>query len=485
MEWKPDKSSQIPVYIQISDYFETRIMNGEYPAGSSLPSERTLAALLDLNRSTIISAYDQLNSLGLVKRVKGFGTIVTLSTSAEGHVKRVPNWEEYVKSGFLQLNDPITRTIHKIVGSDKPYINFAIGELSADLFPVTLMQEAHSQLELSQYLGYEHIQGNLKLRESIANHLNRYRNIESSSSSILVTSGAQQALQLIIQCLLKPGDSVAIEDPSYSFSLPIFHSAGLRTFRLPVGEEGIDPEQIVSLYKQHKIKMVFVNPIFHNPTGTTLAYNRRKRLLDISTKYGIAIVEDDPYSLTSFDQEPMSTLKSMDQDGSVLYVSSLSKIVSSGLRIGWMTGPQAVIQRLTDAKQQLDFGHSNIPQWIAAQLLSSGELDNHLMQLRVGLQKKLQLTMNALRTELGDKVRFHIPSGGIHLWCELQGDWDELQMFNLAIDKGVVFTPGSTLGSQSRHVRLTYSKVDDLLIGQGIQRFAEAYLQCRDEKNSR
>ncbi|RED66231.1 PLP-dependent aminotransferase family protein [Cohnella lupini] len=480
MDWKPDKSLQIPVYRQIADYFETRIGNGEYPSGSSLPSERGLAALLDVNRSTIVSAYEQLNALGLVKRIKGFGTVVTSSAPDGSEAKRIPNWEQYAKGGFLQLNDPITRRIHKIVGSDKPYINFALGELSADLFPTALMQEAHSRLELSQYLGYEHIQGNPILRESIANHLDTHRSISSSPSSILVTSGAQQAIHLIIQCLLKAGDGVAIEDPSYSYSLPIFHSAGLKTFLLPVENEGIDPEQIIPLYKKHRIKMVFVNPIFHNPTGTTLSYERRKRLLEISANYGIAIVEDDPYSLTSFDQQPVATLKSMDQNGSVLYLSSLSKIVSSGLRIGWIAGPQSVIQRLTDAKQQMDFGHSNIPQWIAARLLASPELDDHLMRLRVGLSHKLALTANALRSELGSEARFLTPQGGIHIWCELAGTFDEQRLFNAAIDNGVVFTPGSTLGTSKSHVRLTFSKVEDDLIAPGIRKFAEAYrMTCR------
>jgi GntR family transcriptional regulator of abcA and norABC len=475
MDWKPDKSLQLPVYIQISNYIETRIMNGEYPSGSSLPSERALAHELDVNRSTIIAAYDQLNSLGLVNRIKGYGTVVTLAATVEGDIKRVPNWDEYVKGGFLHLNNPITRQIHKSVGSDKPYINFAIGELSTDLFPVALMQEAHNKLDMNQYLGYEHIQGNLRLRESIANHLQTYRGLSSTAASLLVTSGAQQALQLIVQCLLKPGDSVAIEDASYFFSLPIFHSAGLMTYLMPVKQGGIDPEQIVSLYKKHRIKMVFVNPVYQNPTGTTLTCERKKMLLEISTKYGIAIVEDDPYSLTGYDQRPVSVLKSMDQDGSVLYVSSLSKIISSGLRIGWIAGPQSVIHRLTDAKQQMDFGQSNYSQWIAAQLLSSSELDNHLMILRVGLERKLYLTIDALRAELGDEVQFETPRGGIHIWCKLEGGLNDQRLFYLAKENGVVIAPGSTLGSRSGYVRLTFSKVNDSLISPGIQKFAEAY----------
>jgi DNA-binding transcriptional MocR family regulator len=178
-------------------------------------------------------------------------------------------------------------------------------------------------------------------------------------------------------------------------------------------------------------------------------------------------------------------LKSLDQDGSVLYVSSLSKIVSSGLRNGWIAGPQSVINRLTDAKQQLDFGHSNIPQWIAAQLLSSAELDIHLTKLRNGLRQKLELTMNTLQAEFGNEVRFHVPAGGIHLWCELAGDWDVQRLFNHAIHAGVVFTPGSTLGSQDRYVRLTYSKVDDLQIVEGIRKFAAAYRESKAERTFR
>lgn len=474
MEWKLNKSIGIPVYKQISIYMESRIMNGEFPSGSSLPSERFLASELDVNRSTIISAYDELHSIGLVKRVKGIGTVVSMDIGEEGTHKRVPNWGEYAKGGFFQLNNPINRQIYQIIQSGDHHINFAIGELSPDLLPIDLMQEVHRSMEISHYQGYEHMQGNLKLRETISSHLKTYRNIESSSSSILITSGAQQALHLIIQCLLNPGDSVAIEDPSYAFSLPIFHSAGLKTYLLPTGPEGIDPEQIVSLYKKNRIKMVFLNPVFQNPTGTTLAYERRQKVIEISTKYGIPIVEDDPYSVTGYDNKPVSTLKSMDRDGSVLYISSLSKIIASGLRIGWIQGPQSVITRLADAKQQIDFGHPNYPQSIAAQLLSSSGFDDYIKRLRTGLKKKRDLTIKALKTELNERIEFEIPEGGIHLWCTMKEECNDQLLFKESIHNGVVFAPGSTLGSNGNYMRFTFSRVDDHLIQEGIKRFAEA-----------
>ncbi|MDF2652973.1 MAG: GntR family transcriptional regulator [Paenibacillus sp.] len=473
MSWLPNKSNGIPVYKQISNYMESRIMNGEYPSGSTLPSERYLAAELHVNRSTIVSSYDELHAIGLVKRVKGIGTVVSIDNKAGGTFKRIPNWEEYVKSGVFQSNNPLNQQIYKIIQSGDHHINFAIGELSPDLLPIRLMQEVHNSMEISEFLGYEHMQGNMKLREAITSHLKSYRNVETNASSILITSGAQQALHLIIQCLLKPGDSVAIEDPSYAYSLPIFQSAGLKTFLLPTEKEGIDPEQIVSLYKKHRIKMVFLNPIFQNPTGTTMSFERRKKVLEISTQYGIPIVEDDPYSVTGYDNEPVSSLKSMDQDGSVLYISSLSKIISSGLRIGWIVGPQAVIQRLTDAKQQIDFGHPNYPQWIAAQLLSSEGFENHVQHLRKGLKRKRDLTMQALQTAFKDSMVYGIPSGGIHLWCKLKEELNEQHLFKECVQNGVVFAPGSTLGTSDRYMRFTYSRVDDHLIEEGIRRFAE------------
>lgn len=473
MDWKPVKTIEIPIYKQISNYMETCILNGEYPCGSFLPSERFLAAELDVNRGTVTAAYDELQAMGLVKRVKGIGTIVSVNNSGEGPVKRVPNWDEYVKGGFFHLNNPINRQIHKIIQSNDDLINFGIGELSPDLFPQDLMQHVHHSMEISGYLGYEHMQGNIKLRESVSFHMKKYRNIDCTPSSILITSGAQQALYLIIQCLLKPGDSVAIEDPSYAYSLPIFHSAGLKTYLLPTGEEGIDPDQIVYLYKKHRLKMVFLNPIFQNPTGTTLAYEKREKILEISTKYGIPIVEDDPYSITGYDHKHESTLKSMDHNGSVLYISSLSKIIASGLRIGWILGPHSVINRLTDAKQQIDFGHPNYPQWIAAHLIASDGFDTHIQRLRVRLKKKLDLTIKAFHAQLGDRIQFKIPNGGIHLWCKIDEDWNEQQLFRESINNGVVFAPGSTLGSLRNHMRFTFSRVDDHLIEEGIKRFAQ------------
>lgn len=470
MEWKPDKQSDIPIYQQIANYIQKRIAYGEYPPGTVLPSERSLAKEFNVNRGTIISAYDVLYSNGMVERIKGSGTKVNTDVWGLSRT-RIPNWDLYVERGSFLPNLPLFQHIREEV-HEKNLINFASGELAHDLMPYDLFREILSRHEFDQSLGYEHPQGNLILRERIVDHLEEFKNIKCSSQSVLITSGAQQALHLIIRCLLNPGDAIAYEDPSYAHSLPAFRAAGLKTFKLPVGKDGLNPEDILLLYNKHKIKMIFLNPVFQNPTGTVLSLERRKRVLSISKDYGIPVVEDDPYSLLSFcEGTNTSTLKSLDKSGTVLFISSLSKLAASGLRIGWIIGPDNVIQRLADAKQQIDFGHSIFPQWIAAEYLVSDSFKENLDSLIYKLIEKRNILTNALKEKLSNHLEFRIPEGGIHLWCRLLNkEINEYKLLEEALRNGVAFVPGSLLGSQKGYIRLTFGRVETHLIKEGVMR---------------
>ncbi|HWO97846.1 MAG TPA: PLP-dependent aminotransferase family protein [Bacillus sp. (in: firmicutes)] len=472
MDWKPNRQDKKPIYKQIADYIEQGISSGMFPPDRVLPSERVLAAELQVNRSTVVAAYEELQSLGIVERKKGSGTRVSTDIWGISH-KRIPNWGRYVEDGSFLPNLPLVQRIRTEVQKND-LINLASGELAPGLFPTNQFQTILSSQPFTGHLGYDHPQGNEVLREAISSHVKEYKNINTSPSSILITSGAQQALHLIVQCLLKPGDAVAIEDPSYCFSLPIFQSAGLRTLLLPVDEHGINPDDLISLHKKHRIRMVFLNPDHQNPTGTVLSLARRKRILELSAEFGIPIIEDDPYSLTTFDGNVNPTLKTMDQDGNVLYISSLSKIVASGLRIGWIIGPPQVIRRLADAKQQVDFGHSIFPQWIASEFLGSEHFSAHISNLRKELKCQRDEIVSSLNELLGDQTEFFVPEGGIHLWCKLNGSVNEYHLLEESMKKGVAFVPGSVLGSKKGYVRFTYGREDTSLIREGISRFADA-----------
>ncbi|WP_144512870.1 PLP-dependent aminotransferase family protein [Bacillus mycoides] len=471
MKWQPNREDKIPVYKQIADYIERGISTGEFPSDRKLPSERMLAQNLQVNRSTVVAAYEELKSLGVVERKKGSGTRVNTDIWGVSH-KRIPNWGRYVEDGSFLPNVPLVQQIRTETQKDD-LINLASGELSSDLIPSDRFRTILSEKTFMGNLGYDHPLGNEMLRKTIAAHVEQYKQIEADSSSILITSGAQQALNLIVQCLLKPGDAIAIEDPSYCYSLPMFKSAGLKIFRLPVDQHGMNPDDLIDLHKKHRIRMVFLNPDYQNPTGTVLSLARRKKVLELSSEFGIPIVEDDPYSLTSFNGEVNPTLKSMDQNGNVLYVSSLSKIVASGLRIGWVIGPTRVIERLADAKQQVDFGHSVFTQWVANQFLESEDFHTHITLLRGQLKQRRDELIRKLGEILGDQIEFFVPEGGIHLWCKVQGTFDEYHLLGESIQNGVAFVPGSVLGSKSEYVRFTFGRANVEQIQLGVTRFAE------------
>ncbi|MFC3883504.1 PLP-dependent aminotransferase family protein [Bacillus songklensis] len=482
MEWKPDRTDKKPIYKQIADYIEREISSGAFSPGSLLPSERALAKELQVNRSTVVAAYEELQSLGIVERKKGSGTRVSTDIWGISH-KRIPNWDRYVEDGSFLPNLPLVQRI-RMETQKKDLINLASGELSPDLFPIDQFRTILSDQPFMGHLGYDHPQGNEILRETISSHIKEYKNIDTSSSSILITSGAQQALHLIVQCLLKPGDAVAIEDPSYCFSLPIFQSAGLRTFLLPVDEHGIDPDDLICLHKKHRIRMVFLNPDHQNPTGTSLPFTRRKKILELSSEFGIPIIEDDPYSLTSFNGEVNSTLKSMDHNGNILYISSLSKIVASGLRIGWIIGPPQVIQRLADAKQQVDFGHSIFPQWVANQFLESKHFNTHIRMLRKQLKQRRDQIISSLDEFLNGQIECFIPEGGIHMWCKVNGSINEYHLLEESMKKGVTFVPGNVFGSKKGYVRFTFGRGEANLIQEGISRFADALKSIQSNQRS-
>ncbi|PLS08478.1 aminotransferase-like domain-containing protein [Neobacillus cucumis] len=472
MDWIPDRKSKTPIYKQLAAYIEKGIADGTFPPDKPLPSERSLATELGINRSTVVAAYDELQSNGLIERNRGSGT--TISKDIWGMTKkRIPSWNRYIEAGSFLPNLPVTQRIHKEMAEQR-LINLASGELSQDLFPLGSLREITSNRSFIGSLGYDHPQGNAILRDTLTKHVKQFRDIETNPSSILVTSGAQQALHLVVQCLLKPGDAVAIEDPSYHYNLPVFKSAGIKTYFLKVGICGINPDDITALYKKHRIRMIFLSPIFQNPTGTLMDITNRKKVLELSAQYGIPVVEDDPYSLTAFTGEKMQTLKSLDRNGNVLYISSLTKIVASGLRIGWIMGPRAVIERLSDAKQQVDFGHASYSQWVANDFLDSREFKFHIKNLVKHLESRRDQLVVSLQSFLKEQVDFQVPNGGIHLWCRIKKEVNEIQLLEESIKRGVIYVPGSTMGTDKGYARFTFSRENEENIHEGIKRFGDA-----------
>ena len=234
-------------------------------------------------------------------------------------------------------------------------------------------------------LGYEEPKGNLSLRKKIADYL-KGQGIYVSPDSILIVSGAIQALQLISIGLLPKGASILLEKPSYLYSLNVFQSAGIRLIGMPLDERGLDVSYIAKYKKQFNASILYTIPSFHNPTNFSMDTKKRTEVMEICNEIGLPIIEDAVYQDLWFDAPISKPLKAYDKNGIVLHIGSMSKVISPGLRIGWIVGSEPVIQRLADIKMQTDYGSSSISQQIAAEWFTNGLYDEHLQFVRTKLK---------------------------------------------------------------------------------------------------
>lgn len=468
MEWKPDKQSGEPVYQQIIKQLERQIIDGELPPGTVLPAERALARRYGVNRGTVSAAYEELRASGLLQSLQGSGTWVSRHLWG---VQQIPNWHKYTNGGAFLPAYPLSKRIGEACFAPG-IINLAKAELSTPMISALPLERLSRIHEAGLELGYAHPKGSPKLREVLAVHLRTQYGITASPEDILVTSGAQQALHLLSLCLLSPGDAVAMEGPSYFYSLPLFISAGLRLYRLPMDDAGVLPEQIRFLHQKHKIRMVFVNPTYHNPTGIVWSESRRRQVLEICQELRLPLVEDDAYGALTLPgrAKPPLPIKAIDKSGVVLYVNSMSKTVAPGLRIGWLAGPRSVIERLADAKQQMDFGTSSISQQLAASFLDGDSWSTQMERLSSYLLEQRQTMLDALEKEAGDFLSWNDPEGSFHFWCRLHRPLDEEELLEAMIREGVVCTPGSVYGAEAGWLRLTYSWESKAGIQEGIRR---------------
>lgn len=444
-----DENYMMPIWKPIVE-----TLNGELVPGEILPPERKLAQQLGVSRSTVTLAYEELRSTGLLQSHQGGYTKVS-----DHHwgitTKRIPNWYAYTNGGSFLPNLPILKRIRE---NYLDSINLSLGELADELLPNELMSEIIRNFSMDTFLSYPDPQGLKDLRETLSVHLNQHYRIAASPDEILITSGGHQALLLITQCLLTPGDAVAIEGPSYAYSLPLFNSAGLRLFKIPLDEQGLVPEELISIYRKHRVKMVFTNPTYQNPTGTILSISRRKKLLEICEELRIPIVKDDPYRSLTLEGStaPPPPLRSLNQGKElVLYVGSMSKDAAPGFRIGWIVAPKNVIKRLADAKYQMDFGTSMILQEMANQYFLRGMWEQQLKRVISALTIRRDLLLSALSEHLDDYLKWNIPTGGYHVWCRIKHSVNIERLLDFAILKKTLFLPGIVMGAESGYLRLT------------------------------
>lgn len=457
INWKPDKSDSTQLPLQIIRYIKDKIASGEWPVGAKLPSQRMLSEIFGVNRSTVVTAMEELAAEGLIKGNIGGGTKIINNTWSLLSMECSPNWNSYITSGVHQPNAMIMQQINQV--EFKPdTIRMGSCEPSPELIPHKMIQGILGKLSKSiNPLGYEEPKGSIHLRKEICTYLKSI-GIEAEPACVLITSGALQGLQLISLGLLHKSSVVYLEKPSYLYSLRTFQSLGMQLSGVTLDQEGINIQELLTRHQRKRGSMLISLPTFHNPTGNVMSLERRKKLIKVCGAERLPIIEDDVYRELWFKEQPPLPLKAFDETGLVLYVGGMSKNLSPGLRIGWIVGQEQVISRLADIKMQTDYGSSSLSQCVATELLASGLYYEHNDRLRENVKLRRDAALAALKSYFTGIATWNIPTGGYFIWLKLNTGISMYELFVKALSRKILIHPGDLYEFHSnQYIRISYS----------------------------
>ncbi|GLX65845.1 PLP-dependent aminotransferase family protein [Paenibacillus glycanilyticus] len=382
---------------------------------------------------------------------------------------------------MTQVKSSVVRDILKLTqGSD--IVSFAGGLPAEELFPVQAVREAADRAISAgtSALQYGLTEGYLPLREQLCVRMAQ-KGMNVNPEEMIITTGSQQAISLLVQVLTEPGDTVLVERPTYLACLQVFELHGLNVVAAESDEHGMIPEDVERLVRQHKPKLMYTVPTFGNPTGNVWSLERRQQLLQICARHHVPIIEDDPYGELKYDEHAAyPTLFALDQElgsGGVIYTSTFSKIVAPALRTGWAVGDTRVIKMLAKAKQAADLQSSTMDQQILSQLLAHFPLDDHIRVISESYGDRMREMQRLLKAQNIDGLRWIEPKGGMFLWVELPEGLDAEILLKAAVSKGVAFVPGSAFYANhpkrnTARLNFTHNKGEKTVLG--VARLAEA-----------
>jgi len=485
-----DRSSDTPLYQQISDKIREAILSGQLAEGIRLPTERALASALQVNRTTVMNAYNQLAADGLVEGHVGRGTLVKRSQFNyldDNYDENGPSWLFGLPTTEREILGPDARMLSELASVGDDIISLAAGTPAIELLPAEMLNAIFAEglvRARQSALGYCPVEGLLSLRRDIAMRM-RNRGVAVDAQHILILSGSTQGIGLVGRFLLNPGDEVVVEVPTYLGAIQTFRALGARVIGVPTDSDGMRVDLLETILARHRPRLIYTLPTFQNPTGVVMSPERRRRLLLLARRYQTPILEDDPYSEVYFEGKQPQPLKSLDTHSQVIYLSTFSKILAPGLRVAWLAAPEPMIERLTLHKQIFDLNTNALGQWAVSEILQRDSLiDNHLAKLRHYYQNKRDLMLQAIRTHLRDAVRVNPPGGGFHLWCRLQGDVRARALLREATREHVAFVIGEPFhvdGGGQQHFRLGFAFPEEEKIEEGVRRIGVAlrHLQAR------
>ncbi len=483
MEIFLDKKLKMPIYVQIAEQIKTQIISKELLPGMILLPERKLAQQLGVNRSTILNAYDMLKQEGYIEAQIGRGTIVSNiekknnEEKEETAVTREPCWSQLFNVQVREFDNLLLRESLPLI-DPKNIISFGLGIANVEEEPHLPFDELAKEVAVNskcEALTIGPIGGYQSLRNVIAN-MTRKRGISCLTEQVMIVSGSQQGIDLATRVLIEPGDIVVVEAPSYFLGLQSFRAAGARIMEVAIDQDGMQLDQLEQLLKRYHPKMIYTMPNYQNPSSVCMSFARRHRLVELAQKHDIMILEDDAYGEFHYDNEELPTLASIDTSGHVIYLKTFSKIISPGLRLGYMVAHKKIIETCSLVRQGEDLHPNSISQWLVEKYLLANSLESHISNICARNRIKRDIMYDELLKYAPEGMTFFKPRGGIYIWCRLPEYVSAMKLLDKTLKRKVSFMPGLTffLSEEGEHyIRLNFSYPKEEQIKEGIKVICE------------
>ncbi len=483
------KSSGSPLYSQLYDRLKQMVEAGILLPDMKLPSVRSMAEILGINQITVVTAFKQLENEGFVYKKPGSGTFVSdivMKSAEKAESSSSPLHDE-----LYPQEDP-TSISSEMISLDQNTINFASATPTPDLFPVDNFKLALNEVlerDKGNAFSYQDSHGYLPLRESVSGLL-KNSDLEFSLDNIQIISGAQQGLDLISKALLRQGDHIITESPTYTGAIALFKSRGARILDVQMDTDGPDLSLLEYNLKQYRPRIIYTIPSFQNPTGRSYSMEKRLAVLELAELYNCYIIEDDYVSDLDFEGRGYKPLKILDKYNRVIFIKSFSKIFMPGLRLGFMIVPSVLTENLLAAKHITDISTSGLIQRAFDLYIRKGYWDKHFNFMYKIYKERYEKSTQALSRCLGSNFSFTEPGGGLNLWLGLPYGFPANTLIKHAADHNIVFAPGRIFYSGNapqtlNNIRLSFAAVYTEQIEAGIEKLCYLMNQLQNADLSR
>jgi len=454
-----DKNKEEPAYFQLYEQIRELILTGAIEGDSKLPSIRALAKELGVNTVTVVAAYNMLEKNKYVYKRHGSGTYV-ISNKEEPLLNA--DQPMYFEPGELQIENE----------NDEEYIDFSTSAPDPKLFSVKDFKQVMNEVleeDGAKAFMYQSSTGYLPLRNVLVDYAKNY-GISCNVEDIYVVSGAQQGIDIVAKALVKTGDYVFVESPTYSGALAAFKSRGAKVVEVPLNEDGPGIKELERLVKLFKPVLFYGMPNFHNPTGSIYSERKKKYLLLLARKHDFRVLEDDYSGDLNYTDSKLLPIKAYDKDDRVIYLKSFSKIFMPGFRLAYMVVPEDIRRKAADAKIASDISSSGLMQRILCKYIEKGILGKHVAYLRKEFSVRYLEMVRAINKMLIG-AKFFEPKGGLNLWVNLPQGINSQELYERCKEKKVLFSPGTFYFNDERgqnFIRLSFATTDIDEIWEGI-----------------